>query len=444
MKSLINKVNLTIILVLVVLGITCPNVYSRTYCIINFILYNILFIAFIRHKKYKNLFNFEMVFISIFILTSYIYPVFLYDESEPFIYFFGNPFDVNVISKAVFASTVAGSLFIMGAYKNPNYNLNTLKYYFRYSPWLLFFIDAVLIILFYLVGGFDYYINFYTKSSKILSGYDAAFQLLALVQCTSIVLISIIYFLDYKHNNKKGFTIVTFILLLTFTTFTTLSGNRTTGLLILCPIIYILTQKYYPLNYLKFTFIIIVGILLMFSIQIIREGGDFDFTGITFAKSISDMLIPSRSNYLVYEVISKDGYTYGVTELQGLFNVIPSLNSLFTSMGFHFVGSPTYFTNYTSNMFYVTTGLGTTLQADLILAFGWFGLIFFYFLGKWSNKLRVDTEQGDIKSTLLYLCFMALCIYQIRSEASYGIRLVVWSLIIGYSIFKTAKTKQRY
>lgn len=107
----------------------------------------------------------------------------------------------------------------------------------------------------------------------------------------------------------------------------------------------------------------------MWFIQINRTGKTIDENIIINSASvISDIVIPSRSNFLVFEVVDKTGFTYGYSMSGGVIGVIPSLERFLNLVGLDSknTGSATLFTRYTLG---IIPRLGWELCSKLIYIF---------------------------------------------------------------------------
>ena len=173
----------------------------------------------------------------------------------------------------------------------------------------------------------------------------------------------------------------------------------------------------------------------MWFIQINRTGKTIDENIIINSASvISDIVIPSRSNFLVFEVVDKTGFTYGYSMSGGVIGVIPSLERFLNLVGLDSknTGSATLFTRYTLGD-NPSVGLGTMLQADIYLSFGLVGiLLFFWGLGKFVNRIQMQLQLNVYYSYIIYSALMAHAVFWVRAEATYPLRIIIWSLIIAY------------
>ena len=87
-KNLIKKLFLFFSLLSFIQYLYCPNYYSFGYILFLFLLFCVDVYLYFKIKKKKNYFDFDTLFLFVFSLAAFAYPVFLYEPSFPFIYFF--------------------------------------------------------------------------------------------------------------------------------------------------------------------------------------------------------------------------------------------------------------------------------------------------------------------------------------------------------------------
>lgn len=439
-----------------ILFICCPEEYSRTYCTINFIIYLLFLFHFYKKNNNSNYWNFDTLFLLMFTITSYIYPIFIYNEIYPFLPFFNNDFNVNDIPKGVIASTIAGCLYMQGSMSERKKFIKINNKHKTINNSSIIIAAIIFCSLFIGVGGLNYYIanynSFATISGTIQNTLIKQLEILAFTCIMSALGIELYNISQTNHynnistilkkffKNNESINWILLIVSLSFAIALSIVGNRTIGLAIIIALIFIIADRFYNIKLKTFITLIITGFIVMFSIQITRSGYQFDSKYLAFDNVISDFIIPSRSNFLVYEVIEKNGNSFGLTMLSPLISVIPTLDSFLNSIGINFESSPLYFTNYTKDMgLIVKTGLGTTLQADVMLAFGWPGLYLFYILGKCVSYVHRKMQEGYLYYHVIYLCLISMSVYWVRAELTYPARLIIWSVVITYicTLFKS-------
>lgn len=438
---------------ILVLILICPNHYSFYFNVTNFSVFLVYLVLYLKDKNKITYFDFDVLFLTTFAVTSYSYPVFLYDDSFPFIFFFDNSFKLSNISYGVIASTIAGCLYMLGG--SLNYVCARVNYSKSPQTKHIVLFAVILSLLFWVLGGFQYYSDHYSIGT-IENPNGHILQIEALLQCTIVTAISLEYYKLTSNGRRKNrfrdlivghsFNRVLFVLCLIVGASIAISGNRTTGMILTIPLLFVIFNQYTYLGLGRFFIGCLIAFLMMFVIQITRAGDSFDSSVISAASVVSDLVIPSRSNYLVFEVIDEKGVSYGITTLRGFINSIPSLDSFLNSIGVDtkMMGSAYFFTDYTEHMGHeVKTGLGTTLQADLMLSFGWLGLLFFFLIGRVVNVLQIRMQNAHYYSTVAYFSLICLSIFLVRAELSYPFRVFAWSLIMSKIIFILNK-KEKY
>lgn len=411
-----------------ILILVCPSYYSWLYCLFCFILFGIYLKLFLGFKKKDSYFDFDTIFLISFSITGFAYPLFIYQAFDPFLPFFFNSFDLNVISKSTLCSTIAGCLYMKGSLSNVRIEQSNKQVLVK-SAFILY-IAIFCSFLFYFVGGFDYYSNHYagvnTEKNSLI------FQLETIIQCLMLWVTANEFYQVHRGIKKKPsllFCITNLFLGFLFS----VSGNRTTGMILVLPFLYFTFTYYYKLSLSKMFVLLVLAFVAMFAIQVLRSGDDFSISNLSFNSVVSDLIIPSRSNYLVYECISKNGFTFGQTMLGGVVNIIPSLYGTLERMGCNVFewGSAGYFTSYTEESGgNVLTGLGTTLQADVQLSFGYIGLFIFYYLGRFVHWVHYNLKGGNFNCFILYAIIMGVAVFWVRSELTYPIRLFVWTIFL--------------
>lgn len=430
-KNLIKKLFLFFSLLSFIQYLYCPNYYSFGYILFLFLLFCVDVYLYFKIKKKKNYFDFDTLFLFVFSLAAFAYPVFLYEPSFPFIYFFGFSFNVDTISHAVSISLIAINCYLLGSVSLTKKE-ETASRVIYVNNRLLIFLSCLLFVLFICSGGVSYYQAMYGKSANAeLSG--PINQLQSLLQATLIATIGTEFY-NLRACRKKPNKL--FLLVCVTLSFLMLyAGNRTFAMQILLPTSFFLFYYYYQISFSRFILLAIIGFFSMWFIQINRTGKTIDENIIINSASvISDIVIPSRSNFLVFEVVDKTGFTYGYSMSGGVIGVIPSLERFLNLVGLDSknTGSATLFTRYTLGD-NPSVGLGTMLQADIYLSFGLVGiLLFFWGLGKFVNRIQMQLQLNVYYSYIIYSALMAHAVFWVRAEATYPLRIIIWSLIIAY------------
>ena len=422
----------------VFLYIVCPDYYSYEFCLASFILFLMQVCIFFRLKSKKSFFDFDTIFLLVFGISAYVYPVFLYNDSDPFVYFFNLHFNTDDISRAVVISTIAASFYMLGGLSKNNIrkkkgNTDSVLGMAKYiDTYFLVIIIVFLTIAFIACGGVAYYEAEYQKTG-IVEPSGIIFQLQSLLQSFMIAVIGIEFYNVQNCGSRINRVFVLVCLLVSGLML--YSGKRSFAMQIMLPLSFLFTYKYVKITKIRFVFLAIVGFVFMWIIQKTRSGIEIDEqTTMNLASIMSDIVIPARNNYLVFDVVEKYGYTLGYSMTGGIIGVIPSLERFLNFVGVDStgLGSATLFTSYTFGDS-PPLGLGTMLQADVYLSFGILGIIiFFFFLGRSVNIVFCNIRNQNYYSYIIYASLMAHSIFWVRAEATFPLRIIVWSLIIAY------------
>lgn len=431
-----KKIFLFVALISVVYSILYPIVFSLCYNVIALILFITEVILYHNIIKRTNYLNFDTIFLLIFGISAFAFPVFFYLPQEPFLYFFGLSFDINAISRAVGASLLASTSFLIGGIvSNERTLVSTKKTNKIISNRGLIFLVVLFILSFFMLGGISVLQSTYKKDVVASSG-GGVFQILAILQALFIVSISTEFY-NLRLNPYRHFNRILLFVTILFSFVMFYVGNRTYALIIILPIAFYYTNFYRKISLFRFCMLLPLAFIFMYIIQVTRTGSSMEGRTIEAVTLFRDIVIPCRSNYLVYEVIEKEGFSFGETMSGGIIGVIPSLERVlksFMNLESYKIGSAGFFTYYTFGDIGVgVTGLGTMLQADAYLSFGILGIIFiFYFIGYVSNKSYRLFMDNNYYAYIVYSTFMAHAVFWIRAEATYPLKTLLWSLLIAY------------
>ena len=147
-----------------------------------------------------------------------------------------------------------------------------------------------------------------------------------------------------------------------------------------------------------------------------------------------DIVIPARNNYLVFEVVEKEGHTLGYSMSGGIIGVIPSLERVLKLVGLESdkIGSAILFTKYSLGD-NPSFGVGTMLQADAYLSFGFIGVIIVFFsIGYIADYCYQLLKNKNVYYFVFYGTLMAHAVFWVRAEAFYPLRIIIWSLIVTF------------
>lgn len=399
--------------------------FNINLCFVNVILSTILYF---KELKKDNFLDFDTIFVIILLIVGYSYPVFLFNRYDPYKIFFGLSFDIGNIPLGTIVYTIGVQSYYLGSLK---VIIGKIEKKFEKAINTDFLLIALfmLSILFVFLGGVGHYKALYIGDKLSKGNYVE--QVSILLQSISVVFIASEFYnvrLDkgYKVNKIAIFVIFTIVLLMLF------AGNRTLAAGLVLPIIvlYALFKKN-----IKFfgTFVFIsLAIFSMYFVQLNRAGYEIRSPN-NFSKVISDLVIPARNNYLSLEYTEKFGYTYGESMIGGMIGVIPSLEKILVNwfeINNRKLGSAEIFTDFTLGRF-PSVGLGTTIIADLHLAFGFVGVsVFMFLLGHFSMRLYRECIFGSYYYLVSYAAITSFAVFWVRTTYFHPLRLLIWCLLI--------------
>ncbi len=429
----------------IALYILSPNYYSFSFILCIFVLYVCQICLFYKIKKKDTYWEFDTIFLFVFTIASFAYPLLFYSDSDPFLPFKNLSFNVNVISKAVAGSYVAVSSYILGSICRKKIKKKTFSSSHALNTRPLVFAVILFSIAFILSGGIEFFQSQYNNDMEKIQNSESGlmFQIMELLMVLSISSVAIefynkVNFPNYKFNKPLIFTILIISVAMLY------AGNRTLAMRLMLPILFLYSFYYYKISKLKFMLIAFVGVVGMTLVGFLRTGLDESDIILNFDNILRDIVIPARNNYLVYEVVDLYGFSYGSNLLLGLTGIIPSFPRLLSLMGvdLYILGSAEFFTVYTqSSVDYKLPGLGTMLQADAYYALGILGVIFvFYTIGYISDKYFKELKNGNYYSYVIYSCLMANSIFWIRGASTLPVKSILWCILILY-IYKSIKIK---
>lgn len=422
-----------------VLYATAPNTYNYEINAWAGILFVVSVVLFFKIKRIENLFNFDTLFLLAFGITFFIYPIFLYPINPQYFVMLSTPFNEDVITRATTLSLVGVNSYMCGnlALKRKmvcrHINDSSCK-----IPDLKIFIIILYIafIAFIAFGGISYYRDLYQGKGNDSGGLFGYFNVIV----RGCVIISIVLqFVIIKHTNC-GFRIsrVNKFLLLFIVLYSVLllsTGAR--GAILNAFLVLIWAYTYYvkPLNLMRFVFLILSGALVLSLVGLYRGG--LSIEGFRFWDLFMDLIVNNRNTFVAIDYVDRHGLTYGESMLGVILRAIPFLsgivqrtfdldpNEIVSSMilTIEILGeNPEY-------------GVGTSIIADLYLAFGLIGVVFFMFiLGYLIRYLEFGVQNRQIYDNLLYATFISYSVFMVRGEFFFALGPIVICIIVYYFI----------
>ncbi len=415
-----------------------PNYYSFEYClwVHNLFLASAVFVLIsdIQNEKV----GFNLLFSISFFFTNFVYPVYIYPV-DPYYSLFSYSFNEHVISKCTALAQVAYAAYTCG-YLWRNHKEKSLVHLdsnFQVSSKQIRDITIFVLIyflLFIISGGLDYFEDRYVRGE--MSSNMAAQYLMLFFPTIIIFFGSLVFLCRSTKQIKYIYGLLTLIALILLS-----SGTRTFPLLIFSSLFIIYCMR----NKVTFSFVvpcIIIGILMMSFIGDIRNEGILasnQYNNVSsefgFLEHFSDLFINNRNLYVFYDFVDDNYYTYGLTMVSGLLSPIPFAQTLFeglTEIPYYLLGSASLSTFLTLGD-PPEFGLGTNIVGDVYLAFGFVGvLIFFFALGRLIIYARRRAFNGSFMYLIVYLSLAADAIYMCRAAYLDALRMIVWALILTY------------
>ncbi len=281
-------------------------------------------------------------------------------------------------------------------------------------------------VIFIVMGGMAYSQSAYLDSP---GGFSPLIPYILLLITFIFTVIIVSEFYNKKHNvhyklsklSVISIGVVIFILLA--------GGSRSSASYIALPIVGIYCMMFKPLNKKQVFGFIVLSVIAMWLIGQIRSGDGVSSISnpILF---LVDLTVPSRNNYAVYEYVAKHGFTYG-SSFVGIFTVIPFLSNFLNLTN----GSGELLTYefFDAHQNYEKIGLGTTIIADIYIAFGFVGVIaLMYLFGKIVKKYSEGAKNNNYYSLVIYAALFSVSVFTVRGYVTTGFRPVIWCLIIAY------------
>lgn len=433
----IHKIGLLILLLITLSVYFFTPTKGTVSMILFYVCFSLMLISnyiYFKAKKKSNYLDFDTIFIVVYCLVGFS-TTFFYNNYEVFrAIFLGFPVDEEYINKGNLLFLIGLQSYMIGSLLPVKRN-KTKKRPFVIKTNFLVMLVFVLIIAFIGFGGINYYRSEYNDAVNNDSGTIVKYILLLLVT-TAMALIGTEF---YNKKLNVNYKISWFAFGAMFFLIGTLLviGNRTAASQILLPIICLYALFFKNINFNKFFIFVFSGIVLMWIIQQTRTGNsNFELTNPIML--ILDLTIPMRNTYAALQYVDVKDFTYGSSMIIDVSGVVPFLPSLVQeSFPQLEPGSASLLTEYTYANFYMPDeykiGLGTTIIADIYVAFGVIGvLIFMYILGSLVNKWLSKSYQLNYYSIIILCGVLGNAIFMVRGGYFHPLRFIVWALVLAY------------
>lgn len=396
-------------------------------------------------KKKSTYLDFDAIFIVVYCLVGFSTTFFYHDRALFNGIFLGFSVDEEYIN-------IGNLLFLIGL---QSYMIGSLIPAPKFkTKWKLFVVNTnflivlilILIAVFILSGGVSHFKSEYDRS-VVSEGAGIVRHVLLLLVASAMALIGIeLYNKKIAPNYKVSrFTFTVLVLLVLILLW---AGNRTAASQILLPIVCIYSLFFKKIGFKKFLVLAGVGIILMWFVQRFRTSEQsFELSNPIFL--ILDLTIPVRNTYAAVQYVVSNGVTYGSSMILEISAMIPFMPSFIADVFPELKsGSAEILTEYTFSNLHTPKefqiGLGTTIIADLYLAFGLPGvLILMFFLGRSVNKWTQRSLALDYYSIIILSAMLGNAIFIVRAGYMHPLRFIVWALLLAsFSRFLTRAWKR--
>lgn len=402
------------------------TVFNYNLYVLEVIVYVVAVFCYYKLKHKDNYFDFDTLFIAFCSVEHFL--GFLYVNTEEFDMLFYRGIDKSLVIKASLLAFVGMTSYMVGAARTER-NTNFIrekavadKQHKVLPTGLLFALFVVCYAIFIYFGGLSYFAAQYKEGVGVVAGNARIFQMISLMTVFSNIICAklILDYLQHGKFPKFGWIILGITAFIGIQV--VMVGNRTVFSYLLLPYILCFFAYVKNMNLVKTSVVLVIGVIAMYAIQIIRQGGDTYSTSLF--RMLSDVIVPSQTFLASLEYVDKFGLNYGQSFLPSFFGLFPGLATFIGDSAR--IGSAEIFTSYlydgTSN-----SGVGTTIIADIYLSFGCIGVIvLMYFLGWFVHK----TWKNTLNDMLIQVSLFSTCVFMGRSAYLSPLRLIVWSVIV--------------
>lgn len=389
-----------------------------------FMIYITAVYAFFKLKKKKNYFDFDTIFLVILTIMHFSAPFYANTDALSRLFYVGDITSVY-FTKGTLVAITGIVAYMLGSI---NYDIknrfvvqvNDLFKYRNVSIGMVGITTLFVMYLFVLSGGMDFFRSQYMDGIGGGNANGLIFQTMILMCVLSNVYCALLFLKCRKLDISQK---VVLSLIALFSVTLAITGNRTFPSYIILPYLLFYTAKRKAIGLSKTLLGLLSGFVLMYIIQITRSGGSAFSTD--FLSLAKDLVIPANCFYGSLEYVDKFGLNLGKTMIVPILGLIPGSTALFGSR----FGSAEVLTRYLFGAEEVTSGLGTTIIADIYISFGVVGVAFFmYWLGALVNK----KWKYQLTDMLVKAGFYASCVFICRSQYFLPIRFIIWGLIFTY------------
>ena len=416
----------------IVLFFISPMRYDFQYNLICGISYVVLVGGYFKTINKSNYMDFDTMFFIAFFFVSFFYPIFIYPINPQMFWMFQYATDTTIISKASALCLIGITSYMIGSigYK-PNTIVNKSKPNEPIKTNILFLISVSSFILYIMFGGYAALKNTYANGERDMGGIYAYFSIVVYVCIFSMIAI---WFMNSYNISKqkiqwKCFPLTQVIYILTYMCFLIAAGSRGKVLNIILMSVGLYAYLYKSFSFRKVILLSFIGMIGMFSIMVYRSGNVFSAGSIS--ELAMDLIINNHNTYEGMSIVENSGLSYGKSMLAYVLGIIPFLqNTVFSLTGIDpdTASSAMIITQSTLGTT-SGTGTGTTIIADIYIAFGLLGVILFMgWLGRFIQKTRIFAKQ-NIYYLAIYGILTGMSVYIARAEFFYPAKTLLWSCL---------------
>lgn len=421
-----------------------PGYFSLTYCQICTASYFFYIYIYYKEAHKTNYLDFDTMFFIAFFLVSFLYPTFVYPVNPQIYWIFQYSMDEGIIMQST-ALSLLGILAFM--YGSITYRPRPIvpRRYKHISTRGLFCVSVMSFLLYIAFGGYAALKGSYESGVREEGGLYGYFSIL--VNLCIFCMITAWFMNSYQKSRMKiqwkCFPIIQILYIVLYMTLLVLAGSRNKVLTIILLSGGLYAYLYHPFTLRKVLIFSMVGMVAMFGILSYRSGLSFSIN--SFAGVALDLLITNHNTFDAMSIVQEEGLSYGRSMLAYVLGMVPFLqNIVFTLADINpdTTNSAMIITQYTLGTT-DGTGTGTTIIADIYLAFGTVGVILFMgFLGRFIHRL-LDVAKYNIYYLLVYGILMGMSVYIARAEFFYPAKTLLWSCLCMY-IAKHCVVKYRH
>ena len=448
-REMKKSIFVTLFVISLLLYLEAPENYNYVYNVIAVVVFLISVILYYGIKKKSNYFDFDTLFIVAYFITSFVYPIFVYPIT-PYILFFSFPFNENVITRATCLSLVGGNAYMLGniVYREKIFKFSSAKLFLSRSV----LISYLLFAFFLIAGGYSYYKNLYSgeeiSSMGSLHHYLNAFLRASLIISSLMIVYKARLFEGFSFFKKRKSVIAFLVLILAYSMLLLSTGARGATINLLLVLIWLYAYYIRPIKLIPLLVFIFVGAFFLAFIRIYRSGDGFvDMKGqMDFVNLFLDLIINNRNTYVALDYVDRNGVTYGESLLAPLLKIVPLLSgfvhNLF-SLDVYETSSSMFLTSLTLGKG-SRLGLGTTIIADLYLAFGLIGVVCFMFLlGYLVHMLENRMRYNQMYALIVYSTFIAYSVFLARGEYFFPMGQITLGVLLYWFIVHVGVQKHK-